>query len=261
MQQAEIHDYLIRFFTAAGCTLLPETNSSLISVKLTEEMDKLLMNRPFYWHYIKQIGGTAETAVLRLRVDDSTEEGELIYFGAPRLHQIFDTARKLAPFIRMYQMPRLRTSSALEPWLCLNMKISYQCDLKMDRIRSMGLQLINGTLIDGFHELLHNLPLRTRLPDYSYTLSPLITIKSGISRIENFISRSLNEEPAEWADDAGKRWMRELDLLDSFYETEQEKPETYFQEKKALQEQYQPRIQIHLINAGLFYLQSSSFMP
>lgn len=261
MQQAAIHDFLTDFFTASGCTLMPVPDSDVLKVKLNKEIDKLLMNRPFYWHYIEQTGGTPETATLVFRTDDKAEEGELIHFGSPRLHQIFDAALKLAPYIRLYQNLPPQSSSALEPWLAINAKISYKCDLKKDRICSIGLQLINGTLIDGFQDILDKLPLLPKMPDYCYTLSPLIRIGSGIKRIETFLESVLKSEPTGWADDAGKRWARDQELLDSFYEQQDPKPETYFQEKEAIREQYQPRILVQFINAGLFYLKSSTFLP
>ncbi|MFT8317460.1 MAG: YqhG family protein [Sporolactobacillus sp.] len=262
MQQAEIHDYLIRFFSASGCTLLPASRpGSPIKVKLTEKMDQLLMNRPFYWHYIKQIGGTPETATLLLRTNDQSKEGEFLHFGAPRLHQIFDTAKKLGPYIRLYQKIPEGRASALEPWIGINMKISYQCDLKKDRVSSMGLQLINGTMIEGFQEMLGKLDLSPRLPNYLYTLRPLITVESGIKRIARHIEDRLKAEPIDWANDAGSRWIHDQELLNSFYEHQDQKPESYFQEKEALKQQYQPRIEASLINAGLFYLQSASFIP
>ncbi|TGA96408.1 hypothetical protein E4665_15750 [Sporolactobacillus shoreae] len=261
MQQAEILDFLTRFFKTSGCTLLPTETGGQLKVKLSEEMDQLLMNRPFYWHYIRQTGGIPETATLLFRTDEKSDDGELIYFGSPRLHQIFEVAKKLAPFVRIYQEPLIHSSPALEPWLCLNMKISDQCDLKRDRIYSVGLQLINGTLVEGFHEILSKLTLSPKAPDYCYTLSPLITVRSGIRRVEKLIESELRCEPSDWSDSAGKRWERDQELLDSFYELETEKPEAYFQEKEALKAQYQPRTVIRLINAGLFYLQSRSFLP
>lgn len=261
MQQAEIHDFLIHFFTTSGCTMLPVKNNTMLKVRLNEEMDKLLMNRPFYWHYIEQTGGIPETATLQFCTDERFKDGELIHFGSPRLHQILDAAKKLAPYIRLYQNLPPQSSYALEPWLGVNAKISYQCDLKRDRICSIGLQLINGTLIDGFQDILNKLPLMPKMPDYCYTLGPLIKIRSGIGRIETFLESMLRSEPSGWADDAGKRWARDQELLDSFYEQQDPKPETYFQEKEAIREQYQPRVLVQFINAGLFYLQSSTFLP
>ena len=55
MQQQEIHSYLKNFFTTNNCTI-EQDNGKYMTVQLTIEMDKLLMNRPFYWHYIEKIG-------------------------------------------------------------------------------------------------------------------------------------------------------------------------------------------------------------
>ncbi|MET1247792.1 YqhG family protein [Sporolactobacillus sp. STCC-11] len=261
MQQAEIRDFLVRFFSSSDCELLPISNPSQLKVKLTKQMDKLLMNRPFYWHYIEQIGQTPETATLTFRFTDQIDEGEFVHFGSPRLHQIFNTAEQLGRYIRLYQVLAPQSSPALEPWLGINMKISYQCDLKKDRLISMGLQLINGTLIEGFQTMLTRLDLNQKLPNYCYTLSPLITVKSGIQRIERFIESELESEPSEWADQASERWAKDQNLLNTFYEHQDEKPDRYFQEQKALKEQYQPKISLQLINVGLFYLQSSTFLP
>ncbi len=53
MQQHEIHNYLYNFFEANNCEIL-ERSPHLLDVQLTIEMDKLLMNRPFYWHYLEK---------------------------------------------------------------------------------------------------------------------------------------------------------------------------------------------------------------
>ncbi|GAY75209.1 conserved protein YqhG [Sporolactobacillus inulinus] len=95
MQQAEIHDFLNRFFSSSECELLPVADDhDQLKVKLTKAMDKLLMNRPFYWHYIEQIGAEPETAVLNFRFSDRIQEGEFIHSGSPRLHQILDASEK-----------------------------------------------------------------------------------------------------------------------------------------------------------------------
>ena len=57
-----------------------------------------------------------------------------------------------------------------------------------------------------------------------------------------------------WAEDARKRWEQDLKLLDHFYEDVEEENENYETEKKALQDQYEPKINISFINGGLFYL-------
>ena len=40
----------------------------------------------------------------------------------------------------------------LKPWIGLNVKISYQCDRKKDVFNSIGLNLINGQMVENFHD-------------------------------------------------------------------------------------------------------------
>ena len=65
MQQHEIHNYLYNFFEANNCEIL-ERSPHLLDVQLTIEMDKLLMNRPFYWHYLEKTGGVPNPMRLTL---------------------------------------------------------------------------------------------------------------------------------------------------------------------------------------------------
>lgn len=62
-------------------------------------------------------------------------------------------------------------------------------------------------------------------------------------------------EDDTWAIEAVKRWDADLELLEAFYEEEEEKPESYLVEKQALKEQYEPNIHVSVVNGGMFYLQ------
>ena len=50
----------------------------------------------------------------------------------------------------------IKQQTPLLPWLCMNVKISYQCDRKRDIFKSIGLQLINGQMVEDFHDRLQN---------------------------------------------------------------------------------------------------------
>ena len=56
-----------------------------------------------------------------------------------------------------------------------------------------------------------------------------------------------------------KRMEEELDTLKAYYEATSLSEEEYVQEKKAIMSQYQPNIQVTLVNYGLFYLQDFAF--
>lgn len=257
MQQQEIHNFLERYFTANNCELI-ENDNSYMTVQLTIELDKELMNRPFYWHYLEKTGGVPNpmklTFITNKKQAPDNLKGEVIHFGSPRLHQIFASTKNLAGFIRLYENNHFSVQTPLIPWIGLNMKISYQCDRKRDVFYSIGLQLINGRMVEDFHDKLLKLPLKTKIPDYAYTLSPLIRPKSGVNRIQSYLTSRIEQEDHSWAEEARERWQKDLDLLHHFYENEEEKAESFETEKTALQEQYEPKINFTIINGGLFYL-------
>jgi hypothetical protein len=259
MQQQEIHNFLERYFLANHCEIT-ENHPTYMTVQLTVELDKELLNRPFYWHYLEKTGGTPNPMKLTLITDPNHApdhiKGEIIHFGAPRLHQIFQSTAKLAGYIRLFEnaSPPANGYMPLHPWLGLNVKVSYQCDLKRDRLFSLGLHLISGMIIEKFQEKLERLDLTPKIPDLCFTMSPLIKPQSGIKRLENYICQVIENDNHDWADKARERWQKDLDLLDHFYEDVEEKPECYEIEKQALEELYKPKVKINIINGGLFYL-------
>ena len=259
MQQQEIHKFLEHFFLANHCDII-DKHSSYMTVQLTIELDKELMNRPFYWHYLEKTGGVPNPMRLTLITDPETVpehiKGETIHFGSPRLHQIFRSTKNLASYIRLYEKSTtsLNQQSPLKPWIALNVKISYQCDRKKDVFKSIGLSLINGQMVEQFHDKLLKMDLTPKIPDYSFTLTPLIRPKSGLLRIENYLKSELEKENHSWANEARKRWEKDLQLLEHFYRDDQDKTESYLVEKQALQDQYEPKIIMSIINGGLFYL-------
>lgn len=265
MEQRNIHDYLERYFQTSGCDIL-ENDGKTLDIQLSVEMDKLLMNRPFYWKYVENTGLQGQPMQLKV-VTDSSEtaqsDGTFIHFGSPRLHQIFHSAKKLSAYTRLYEnVGDIGSPSIpLEPWIGLNVKVSCQCDRKKDSLISYGLQLINGQIVEQFHDHLLTLDLTPKIPDYCFTISPLIRPRSGLKRIETMIEEKVQNQDHTWAQEAERRWAEDLALLDQFYGETDEKPESYELEKQALKQQYEPKVQVEIINGGLFYLTKKTFTP
>ncbi|TLS36348.1 YqhG family protein [Pseudalkalibacillus caeni] len=256
MQQEDIHNYLKSYFIANNCEITRE-NNGLLGVQLTIEMDKEIMNRPFYWHYLEKTGGVPQPMELSFFTsqDYKKEKGEFIHFGSPRLHQIFNSTKKLASYIRMFEEASGKPgyNMPLHPWLCLNIKVSYQCDRKKDRLLSLGIHLISGAVLDNFHSLLEKKELTPKIPDFCFTMTPIIKPLSGIKRLEAVLASVIQADNHSWAEDAHKRWAADLDLLNLFY-TGNEDAESYQVEKEALRKQYEPVIKADIINGGMFYL-------
>lgn len=96
MQQQEIHDFLHTYFKANDCEILADGGSHL-TVQLTIDMDKELMNRPFYWHYLEKTGGIPNPAVITFITDPALApadlKGEMIHFGSPAFIRLSNRRR------------------------------------------------------------------------------------------------------------------------------------------------------------------------
>ncbi len=257
MQQSDIQHFLKRYFVANECPII-EDNDGTLSVQLTIDMDKELMNRPFYWHYLEKTNGTPTPMKLTLVTKPDEEiEGEKIHFGSPRLHQLFQSTKKHGSFIRLYEQVNSTKSFPLHPWLCINTVISYQSDRKRDTIRSFGIHLISGIIVESFHEKIVDLPLTPKIPDYCFTISPIIKLENAIYKLQQHIQSELAKENHDWAKKANKRWEEDIQLLSGFYEGVEDKSETYQSELSALEKQYKPTIHVSVINGGIFYMRPS----
>ncbi|MBU9712231.1 YqhG family protein [Evansella tamaricis] len=257
MQQQEIHQYIKNFFIENESTITEESDGHLF-IQLSVEMDKALMNRPFYWHYVEKMGGVPNPMQLNLITDSSKVpedmKGEKIHFGSPRLHQIFQTAKQLGSHSLLYESVNTNGSTVpLKPWIVLNGAVSYCCDHKKDYFFSIGLSLITGEVIHDFHELIKAKNLQEQIPNYCFTMTPIIRPISGIERIKRLLIEDLEQQDHQWAENARNRQKQDEQLLEAFYEGQEEKGDSYYDEKKAIKSQYEPSINISIINGGLFY--------
>ncbi|GAA0602568.1 YqhG family protein [Virgibacillus siamensis] len=247
-----LHDY----FTSHHCTVSSD-NEGILNVQLTEEMDRALMNRPFYWHYIKKIGQPGQPMELTFITNHSKrdQKGEWIHFGSPRLQQITNHLKQNEQYTKLFQKVTNGEQTALFPWLVVNIKISYRGKQKRDEMISIGLQLINGAMHLDMMETLKNIPLQTTISDYCYTISPIIKLKSGYRRIENVLEGYINEQSHEWADASITTMNEEINLLKHFYRSDDgDKEQEMNKEIEEIKNRYDPYVTFEPINGGLIYL-------
>ncbi|SOC35895.1 YqhG family protein [Ureibacillus acetophenoni] len=258
----QVHEYLRTFFHETNCEIESD-EGYMLTVQLTIDIDKKIMNRPFYWQYIETTGSPPNPARLTLITDrskiDNPFMGEIIHFGSRRLNQIFKATKELGAFVQMYekvQQAENGNRSTLTPYLCVNYKISYYCDQTKEKMYSLGINLVNGNIHDDFHESVCNLNLTNEPTENIYCLPYIIKPHRGLERLDEMIQSIVQNDDHSWAQEAKMRWEKEQEVLDYFYEGVEEKPESYEIEKKALEERFNPRIKVEIINGGLFYLKS-----
>ncbi|MBO8171267.1 MAG: hypothetical protein H0Z33_05155 [Bacillaceae bacterium] len=268
MNQQEIQHFVERYLEAHESTFV-EKQDTYLTVTLPKEVDKDLGNRPFYWTYCERMGIEPVPITLtfifdREQVPDHIQ-GEWVGFGTRRLRQIFQSAVKHGKFVRLYEddgNSRFDTVP-LVPWLGINYRVEFICDQKRDLILSPGINLISGNIVPSFLDKIRSLPLSARLPDYRFTMEPIFSVNSAVSRVEHWIQQMIEREDRNWAERARERLQEELSLLSAYYGSEQKEEDRenvaseYEKRVEELKWQFEPRIEVKLINAGLFYLHSS----
>lgn len=258
MYAEQVHHYLKTFFKETDCELIMDEGHSL-TVQLTIDIDKKIMSRPFYWQYIEATNAIPNPARLTLITDRTKLEqplfGEIIHFGSGKLHQIFKATKELGSFVKMYEAVNSEGEQVLlTPYFCVNYKVSYYCDHTKENLYSLGINLLNGNVQNQFHELVTTLQLTRNTPKNVYCIPYIIKPTRALERLDLFIQNIIKDDDHHWADEAKKRWEKEQEILDYFYEGVEEKPESYHIEKLALKERFHPRIKVEIINGGIFYL-------
>ncbi|MBP1969737.1 hypothetical protein J2Z83_001844 [Virgibacillus natechei] len=256
MAITNLNKFLGEYFTANNCELL-HNQDGILTIQLTEQMDRELMNRPFYWHYVKSTGYSGEPMKLTLITNPEKREnqGEWIHFGSPRLQQIINQLKTNERNTKLFQVVETNKNTPLYPWLVINIKISYIGKQKKDEVFSIGLHLVNGVMKLEMMDKLQQIPLKLTISDYCYPISPMIKLKSGYLRIQSIIDDYIENQLHEWAEQSLLTLDEEIQMLNYFYsgetDTVQEQKEKELAEMK---KRYEPSITYHVINGGVFYL-------
>lgn len=295
MDQVEVQNYVNTFLQAMECHIITASDGH-IEVRLSEQADKDLVNRPYYWSYVEQLGIEPQPVTLSLIFNSelvpADVRGEHVTFGSPRLQQIFHSARRHGQFVRLYENVPLSLSSPrgsrpYTPWLAITYKIEWLCEQSRSEVHSLGIQLIDGTIENNFyHQQLAPRKWTPRLPNHRFVTRAKLSLPDAIAQLEFYLQGYLDTHDDAWAQKARARMEEELARLALYYEevghkrkeadtstnplqvARNEQPndrrvtrtesatidEEYAQRVREAKWQYEPRIDITTVNAGLFYL-------
>ena len=70
--------------------------------------------------------------------------------------------------------------------------------IEKDILHSIGIHLISGTMIANFHETLTKIKLTPKIPDFCFTLSPIIKPQSGL-QYRGCFKNIIAEDDHTWA--------------------------------------------------------------
>jgi hypothetical protein len=268
MDQVALRTFTERYLAINNCHIL-ESTPSYLHTQLSVQADKDLVNRPFYWMYVERMNLPANPVQLSLVFDpEHPPEGrrsEHLFYGSPRFRQLLRSSQNQGRFVRLYQESANRGHSSSPsigyiPWLSINFFVSYVCDQKRDRIASFGINLQTAEIQHNFYDQIQQMKWTHKLPERRYTNSPCMIIEEAVGELEYALTEELTTEEHQWAEEADKRLKAELAQLDTYLPVEgkqtDEQKITRSARRRECIWQYHPRIEVKLINAGLFYLES-----
>ncbi|WP_181350091.1 YqhG family protein [Thalassobacillus sp. CUG 92003] len=251
------YEFAKTFFLEYGCEIAEET-AQYLTIQLNDEMDEAIMNRPFYWHYIKQMNGQGQPMQLTFS-SHPDGEGEHLHAGTPRLHQLYQHAINKGKFTRLYEdVTAISEQASLVPWLVVNFKISFTGRQRKDTIQSIGLNLVHGTIVTNVMDSLNHLAFNPAISDYCFPLSPLIKPQSGYYRMLDALELWVNDLDHTWAEDSLQHLNKEKQLVNRFFEQQNMSEEDKQAELATIETRFKPNIAFDVINGGLFYLSQST---
>lgn len=191
-----------------------------------------------------------------------------LYFGSRRLEQLFEAARRGGRFVCLFQQPDERAlhpydSLPCTPWLGVNVKVGFVCDMKREEMHTFGVSLATGAVVEDFFDRLQGMKLTPRLPANVHVTGASLTLKKAADLIEQALMRILKSRDYGWAAAANERLKEELAQLAHYYEPLIESADEgqreqiaaqYESRKEEIRWQLKPRVVTEVISAGLFHL-------
>jgi len=250
-----LHKFLIDYFEANQCEV--QASPDLLDIKLTEEMDEQLMNRPFYWHYVRKLNQKGQPMELKLTTDyfQATKERNYIYFSTDRFKKIAQDTLTKGRFVKLFEKIEPKKKTPVYPWLIINLKRSYLGKSQHQEIKSYGIQLINGTIIDQAFEWLDQKKWDVNIPNLCYPMTPIIKPENGFKRIDQYVLNELQNNEHKWAQESFQALNEEIQLLNYFKDNSPNMDREHYETELAnIKSIYHPKIKVEVINGGLFYI-------
>lgn len=258
MHPFQVRSFMEKYLRYTGCEIL-EADANKMIVQLSIEADKDIMNRPYYWRYVENLNLEPDPVEICFCFGDHDEQipmrKESLFQGSNMFTRILNSAINNGKFAKLYESPNYVENGSIQEyqlWLAVNFRLSYVCDLKKDKIFYLGINLNTGEIEDNFYSTLQHIPWTRQLP-INHRIEPAnLTISEAIGALEEYIQMKLDKEDSSWASNALEKMKAEIAQLDTYY------TDGYSEEKQLrideIVKQYNPKIEVSPINAGIFHI-------
>jgi hypothetical protein len=209
----------------------------------------------------RYFGFVPTTVMSRVPKDELT-------YGSRRLQQLFGIVGTKGRFVHLFEEPFPLQASPqatliYNTWLCINYKVELACDMKRSELHSVAIDLSKGEIRENFHKSILTKTLSPRLPANIRILPDAIPLARAAHALEMFLEHKLGGYDHRWADEANERHRDEVVRIDGYYngliqaaepEHKEAVEQQYRNRREEIDWQYRPRIQVSVVNCGLFHL-------
>jgi hypothetical protein len=264
LNEAQIEQYLVDWCAAFGCTILEIADGSL-TVKLSNEADQRLTNRPYYWMFVERTETPPEPMTMQWLVRRGADAKKIpqlhCSFGSNGLQQLFRAARERGSFVRLFEQPDeqaaiSRGSRAYVTWAEFHLVIEYVCDRKREQLLTPAVCLQTGQWLASLADVVEGKTFDTNLPWKTHMMREYFSLEDAWQRVKEHVQAAIQKEDSTWAEQANVRYEEELALHEA-YVGSCTQPITDAQTEARREEiawQYQPRIHVRLRAGALYHM-------
>jgi Bacterial protein YqhG of unknown function len=212
------------------------------------DVDKELTDRPFYWMWAEKTGQTIVPTILRLAFNEETqiretarlrEEAlskvninemtpmermffrppvpELVNLGSFRINKLHESLTVRGQFASVVPL-NASENAKFVPWLVLNGLITYRCDSLEQSWFSVGICMLNGQCVHDFFENVQRIPMRS-VPPQQLMSQAKLQLDVAVANLQKAVENIAENHPKEWADEATERLRKELQQVDTYYQS------------------------------------------
>lgn len=226
--------FVKRYLSLTNSTFHAESSDEL-SVTFSEEADRVLARRPFYWAFIDRTGTPAQpmSAVLRA--------AEMAY-PSPFLTDMINDINERGKFVQCFEVVPPGGIPQFETWL--NCVITIRCEgsSAMRMCEVVGLSLFSGSVQPNFLDWLGDRAVQAHHP-ITFHSPTIVTMEQARGILQTFIGEQLSALNLTWAIDAYSNYEKECAIASGH--------EVRLLECEA---QLRPKIEVDVRAAGLFHL-------
>lgn len=239
-----IINWLQIYFEQHHCQI--KQHGKQYQIHLTRKLDEQLMNRPFYWRYMDMTGNEGEPSTITYHFNEEQLDENYMHLGHPLLMKITSEISEAHQYFTGFEQIHTNKQVVLHPYFFMNIIIRFVGKHVREEMMSIGINLINGTIMTQFMESIADLTLEQTISPYCYTVRPIISMQRATDKIHDVIYKYIEQLPHQWAIDS----LQEIALANR----QANNKEQVSSNLKEIEQILSPNITFNIMSGGTIYI-------